>query len=115
MQEGERLAIQQQILLPLDRVVLPADGVYVVDVEHDGQMYRGMASASGKMSLSKAMNYRFEANILIFTRYLWYLFVFWLDKIRDMVKFDNNGRASQAWLQVDKGNRKILVSKNRKH
>ena len=41
---GRTIGYPTANLAPLDRVILPADGVYVVDVEHNGKIYRGMAS-----------------------------------------------------------------------
>ena len=45
---GRTIGYPTANLAPLDRVFLPGDGVYVADVEHNGQRYRGMASV-GKM------------------------------------------------------------------
>ena len=76
-------------LAPLDRVILPADGVYVVDVEHNGKIYRGMASV-GKNVTFEGDELRFEANLFDFAEEIYgdTIRIIWLDKIRDMVKFD---------------------------
>ena len=76
-------------LAPLDRVILPADGVYVVDVEHNGKIYRGMASV-GKNVTFEGDELRFEANLFEFAEEIYgdTIRIIWLDKIRDMVKFD---------------------------
>ena len=61
----------------------------MVDVEHDGQMYRGMASV-GKNVTFEGDELRFEANIFDFSKDIYgdTIKIYWLDKIRDMVKFD---------------------------
>ena len=87
---GRTIGYPTANLAPLDRVILPADGVYVVDVEHDGQMYRGMASV-GKNVTFEGDELRFEANIFDFSKDIYghTIQIFWLDKIREMVKFDS--------------------------
>ncbi|RID95723.1 bifunctional riboflavin kinase/FAD synthetase [Streptococcus constellatus] len=102
-------------LAPLDRVILPADGVYVVDVEHDGQMYRGMASV-GKNVTFEGDELRFEANIFDFSQDIYgdTIRIFWLDKIRDMVKFDNVDELVKQ-LQADKEIARYWSPKNENH
>ncbi|MBP2623093.1 bifunctional riboflavin kinase/FAD synthetase [Streptococcus oricebi] len=87
---GRTIGFPTANLAPLDRVILPADGVYVVEVEHDGKLYRGMASV-GKNMTFEGTELRFEANIFDFSQDIYgdTIQVFWLDKIRDMVKFDS--------------------------
>ena len=46
---GRTIGYPTANLAPIDRTYLPSDGVYVVDVDFKGQIYRGMASV-GKMS-----------------------------------------------------------------
>ena len=41
---GRTIGYPTANLAPLDRVFLPGDGVYVVEVEHNGKRYKGMAS-----------------------------------------------------------------------
>ena len=86
---GRTIGYPTANLAPLDRVVLPADGVYVVDVEHNGKIYRGMASV-GKNVTFEGDELRFEANLFNFTEEIYgdTIRIIWLDKIRDMVKFD---------------------------
>ena len=48
---GRTIGYPTANLAPLDRVILPADGVYVVDVEHNGKIFRGMASVGNLMVL----------------------------------------------------------------
>ncbi len=86
---GRTIGYPTANLAPLDRVVLPADGVYVVDVEHNGKIYRGMASV-GKNVTFEGDELRFEANLFDFTEEIYgdTIRIIWLDKIRDMVKFD---------------------------
>lgn len=86
---GRTIGYPTANLAPLDRVVLPADGVYVVDVEHNGKFYRGMASV-GKNVTFEGDELRFEANLFDFAEEIYgdTIRIIWLDKIRDMVKFD---------------------------
>jgi riboflavin biosynthesis protein ribF len=86
---GRTIGYPTANLAPLDRVILPADGVYVVDVEHNGKIYRGMASV-GKNVTFEGDELRFEANLFDFVEEIYgdTIRIIWLDKIRDMVKFD---------------------------
>lgn len=86
---GRTIGYPTANLAPLDRVILPADGVYVVDVEQNGKIYRGMASV-GKNVTFEGDELRFEANLFDFTEEIYgdTIRIIWLDKIRDMVKFD---------------------------
>ena len=86
---GRTIGYPTANLAPLDRVILPADGVYVVDVEHNGKFYRGMASV-GKNVTFEGDELRFEANLFDFAEEIYgdTIRIIWLDKIRDMVKFD---------------------------
>ena len=112
---GRTIGYPTANLAPLDRVILPADGVYVVDVEHDGQMYRGMASV-GKNVTFEGDELRFEANIFDFSQDIYgdTIRIFWLDKIRDMVKFDNVDELVKQ-LQVDKEIARYWTPKNENH
>ena len=86
---GRTIGYPTANLAPLDRVILPADGVYVVDVEHNDKIYRGMASV-GKNVTFEGDELRFEANLFDFAEEIYgdTIRIIWLDKIRDMVKFD---------------------------
>lgn len=86
---GRTIGYPTANLAPLDRVILPADGVYVVDVEHNGKIFRGMASV-GKNVTFEGDEFRFEANLFDFAEEIYgdTIRIIWLDKIRDMVKFD---------------------------
>ena len=86
---GRTIGYPTANLAPLDRVILPADGVYVVDVEHNGKIFRGMASV-GKNVTFEGDELRFEANLFDFMEEIYgdTIRIIWLDKIRDMVKFD---------------------------
>lgn len=86
---GRTIGYPTANLAPLDRVILPADGVYVVDVEHNSKIYRGMASV-GKNVTFEGDELRFEANLFDFAEEIYgdTIRIIWLDKIRDMVKFD---------------------------
>ncbi len=112
---GRTIGYPTANLAPLDRVILPADGVYVVDVEHDGQMYRGMASV-GKNVTFEGDELRFEANIFDFSQDIYgdTIRIFWLDKIRDMVKFDNVDELVKQ-LQADEEIARYWMPKNANH
>ena len=112
---GRTIGYPTANLAPLDRVILPADGVYVVDVEHDGQMYRGMASV-GKNVTFEGDELRFEANIFEFSQDIYgdTIRIFWLDKIRDMVKFDNVDELVKQ-LQADEKIARYWTPKNGNH
>ena len=86
---GRTIGYPTANLAPLDRVFLPGDGVYVVEVEHNGRRYKGMASV-GKNVTFEGDELRFEANIFDFSKDIYgdTIKIYWLDKIRDMVKFD---------------------------
>ena len=112
---GRTIGYPTANLAPLDRVILPADGVYVVDVEHDGKMYRGMASV-GKNVTFEGDELRFEANIFDFSQDIYgdTIRIFWLDKIRDMVKFDNVDKLVKQ-LQADEEIARYWTPKNANH
>ena len=112
---GRTIGYPTANLAPLDRVILPADGVYVVDVEHDGQIYRGMASV-GKNVTFEGDELRFEANIFDFSQDIYgdTIRIFWLDKIRDMVKFDNVDKLVKQ-LQADEEIARYWTPKNANH
>ena len=86
---GRTIGYPTANLAPLDRVFLPGDGVYVVEVEHNGERYKGMASV-GKNVTFEGDELRFEANIFDFSKDIYgdTIKIYWLDKIRDMVKVD---------------------------
>ena len=75
---------------PIGRTYLPADGVYVADVVIDGKRYRSMTSL-GKNVTFGGTELRLEANIFDFEGDIYgkTIEVFWLDYIRDMIKFNN--------------------------
>ncbi|EKU16866.1 Riboflavin biosynthesis protein RibF [Streptococcus intermedius] len=112
---GRTIGYPTANLAPLDRVILPADGVYVVDVEHDGQIYRGMASV-GKNVTFEGDELRFEVNFLDFSQDIYgdTIRIFWLEKIRDMVKFDNVAELVKQ-LQVDEKIARYWTPKNGDH
>ena len=86
---GRTIGYPTANLAPIDRTYLPSDGVYVVDVDFKGQIYRGMASV-GKNVTFDGKELRFEVNLFDFSGDIYghTLTIHWLDKIRDMVKFD---------------------------
>lgn len=86
---GRTIGYPTANLAPFDRVHLPPAGVYVADVEVDGSRYRAMTSV-GKNVTFDGTEMRIEAHIFGFDRYIYgeKISIFWLDKIRDMIKFD---------------------------
>ena len=75
-------------LVLLDRTYMPADGVYVVEIQR--QKYRATASV-GKNVTFDGEEARFEVNIFDFNQdnYGETVMVYWIDRIRDMSKFDS--------------------------
>ena len=69
---------------------MPADGVYTVDIEIQKKIYRAMASV-GKNVTFDGVEERFEVYIFDFNEDIYgeTVTVYWLDRIRDMVKFDS--------------------------
>ncbi|HEM6266550.1 TPA: bifunctional riboflavin kinase/FAD synthetase [Streptococcus suis] len=86
---GRTIGYPTANLAPFDRVHLPSEGVYVADVEVDGKRYRAMTSV-GKNVTFDGTEMRIEAHIFDFDRFIYgeKMTIFWLEKIRDMVKFD---------------------------
>lgn len=86
---GRTIGYPTANLAPLDKTYLPGDGVYVVDVEFDQKRYRAMASV-GKNVTFEGKELRFEANIFDFSKDIYghTITIHWLDKIREMVKFE---------------------------
>ncbi|HFI0735352.1 TPA: bifunctional riboflavin kinase/FAD synthetase [Streptococcus suis] len=86
---GRTIGYPTANLAPFDRVHLPSEGVYVADVEVDGKRYRAMTSV-GKNVTFDGTEMRIEAHIFGFDRFIYgeKMTIFWLEKIRDMVKFD---------------------------
>ncbi len=87
---GRTIGYPTANLALLDRVYLPGDGVYVADVEIKGQRYRAMASV-GKNVTFDGTELRLEAHILDFEGDLYgqTIRIYWLDKMREMVKFNS--------------------------
>ena len=86
---GRTIGYPTANLAPLDRVYLPSEGVYVAEVDVDGKRYRAMTSV-GKNVTFDGTELRIEAHIFGFDRFIYgeKMTIFWLEKIRDMVKFD---------------------------
>lgn len=86
---GRTIGFPTANLAPIDRTFLPADGVYVSDVLVDGKRYRAMTSI-GKNVTFGGTDLRLEANIFAFEGDIYgeSIEIIWLDKIRDMVKFN---------------------------
>ncbi|HFI2473398.1 TPA: bifunctional riboflavin kinase/FAD synthetase [Streptococcus suis] len=86
---GRTIGYPTANLAPFDRVHLPSEGVYVADVQVDGKRYRAMTSV-GKNVTFDGTEMRIEAHIFGFDRFIYgeKITIFWLEKIRDMVKFD---------------------------
>lgn len=86
---GRTIGYPTANLAPFDHVHLPSEGVYVAEVEVDGKRYRAMTSV-GKNVTFDGTELRIEAHIFEFDRFIYgeKMTIFWLEKIRDMVKFD---------------------------
>lgn len=86
---GRTIGFPTANLATLDRTFLPADGVYVTDVLLKGQRYRAMTSI-GKNVTFGGTELRLEANIFDFSGDIYgeELEIIWLNKIREMVKFN---------------------------
>ncbi|HEM3650194.1 TPA: bifunctional riboflavin kinase/FAD synthetase [Streptococcus suis] len=86
---GRTIGYPTANLAPFDRVHLPSEGVYVAEVEVDGKRYRAMTSV-GKNVTFDGTELRIEAHIFGFDCFIYgeKMTIFWLEKIRDMVKFD---------------------------
>lgn len=86
---GRTIGYPTANLAPFDRVHLPSEGVYVAEVEVDGKRYRSMTSV-GKNVTFDGTELRIEAHIFEFDRFIYgeKMTIYWLEKIRDMVKFD---------------------------
>ena len=87
---GRTIGFPTANLADFERVYIPADGVYVADVEVDGVRYRSMTSV-GKNVTFEGQELRIESHLLDFHRDIYgqRIRIFWLDRIRDMVKFDS--------------------------
>ena len=87
---GRTIGYPTANLVLLDRTYMPADGVYTVDIEIKRKLYRGMASV-GKNVTFDGEEERFEVNIFDFDEDIYgeRVTVYWLDRIRDMVKFNS--------------------------
>ena len=99
---GRTIGFPTANLAPIDRTFLPADGVYVADVVIDGKRYRSMTSL-GKNVTFGGTELRLEANIFDFEGDIYgkTIEVFWLEYIRDMVKFNSIDELC-AQLNADK-------------
>ncbi|NLQ39392.1 bifunctional riboflavin kinase/FAD synthetase [Streptococcus mutans] len=87
---GRTIGFPTANLAPLDRTYLPADGVYVADVIVGRKRYRSMTSI-GKNITFGGTELRLEANIFDFDDDIYgeTIEIFWLNKIREMVKFNS--------------------------
>lgn len=87
---GRTIGYPTANVAPTESVHLPANGVYVAEVEVAGKSYRAMASV-GKNVTFDGTELRLEAHIFGFERYIYgeSVTVYWLKKIRDMVKFES--------------------------
>lgn len=86
---GRTIGYPTANLAPFERVHLPAEGVYVADVLIGNQRYRSMASVGRNVTFD-GTEMRIEAHIFDFHKEIYgeKITIVWLDKIRDMIKFD---------------------------
>ncbi|MGT2929599.1 bifunctional riboflavin kinase/FAD synthetase [Streptococcus dentasini] len=87
---GRTIGFPTANLAPIDRTFLPADGVYVTDVLMTDKRYRAMTSI-GKNVTFGGSELRLEVHIFDFDGDIYgeQLEIIWLDKIREMIKFNN--------------------------
>lgn len=99
---GRTIGFPTANLAPIDRTFLPDEGVYVTEALVQGRRYRAMTSI-GKNVTFDGKDLRLETNLFDFEGDIYgeTIDIFWLDKIRDMVKFKNIEELSQQ-LQADK-------------
>lgn len=71
--------------------LLPADGVYAVDVEVDGQKYKGMMNIGYRPTLNHSTSKSIEVHIHEFNRDIYgrVITVFFKKRLRDEIKFPN--------------------------
>ena len=89
---GRKLGYPTANLVIKDYVRIPSAGVYTVDVLIQGERHRGFASI-GYNETFNVKEKTIEVHVFDFDLDIYgeNLTVFWLDKIRDMVKFDGMG------------------------
>lgn len=99
---GRTIGFPTANLAPIDRTFIPDDGVYVADVLVKGKRYRSMTSV-GKNITFDGKELRLEAHLFDFDGDIYgeTIEIFWLSKIREMVKFKNIDDLSQQ-LKIDK-------------
>lgn len=104
---GRTLGFPTANLAPIDRTFLPAEGVYVADILVKGNRYRSMTSV-GKNVTFDGQELRLEAHLFDFDDDIYgeTIEIFWLSKIRDMIKFDSVDELVKQ-LEMDK-----KISKN---
>ena len=104
---GRTIGYPTANLVLLDHTYMPADGVYTVDIEIKRKLYRGMASV-GKNVTFDGEEERFEVNIFDFDEDIYgeTVTVYWLDRIRDMVKFDSVEQLVKQLEEDEKAARK---------
>lgn len=85
---GRTIGYPTANLAPIDRTYLPVDGVYITDVMIKGKSYRGMTSI-GKNVTFGGTDLRIETHVFDYEGDIYgeTIEVFWLKKIRDMIKF----------------------------
>lgn len=100
---GRTIGYPTANLAPFERVHLPGDGVYVADVEIDGKRYRSMASV-GKNITFDGTELRLEAHIFDFQKDIYgqRITIYWLEKIRDMIKFDGIDQLMQQMKEDER-------------
>ncbi|MGT2836390.1 bifunctional riboflavin kinase/FAD synthetase [Streptococcus macacae] len=86
---GRTIGFPTANLALIDRTFLPSDGVYVTDALVSGRRYRSMTSI-GKNITFGGTELRIEANIFDFDGDIYgeTIEIFWLDRIREMTKFN---------------------------
>ncbi|KXT78650.1 bifunctional riboflavin kinase/FAD synthetase [Streptococcus sp. DD13] len=86
---GRTIGFPTANLANFEQVHLPADGVYVTEVAIDGKRYRAMTSIGFNETFG-GTELRLESHIFHYQEEIYgkRIRVYWLDKIREMEKFD---------------------------
>lgn len=99
---GRTIGFPTANLAPIDRVLLPSEGVYISDVIVKGNCYRSMTSIGNNVTFG-GHEQRLESHILNFKDDIYgeTIEIIFLDKIRDMLKFENVNKLIEQ-LQQDR-------------
>jgi len=109
---GRKIGFPTANLLPQPEKLLPAAGVYAVQINYNSRFYNGMMNIGNRPTLQNGNNQSIEVHIFDFEEdiYKQEIEVLFIDKIRDEQKFDNLNALIDR-LKLDKMEaKKILES-----